>query len=77
MDAAAARLERRAWRRGSAGEGWHAAFNAAGIPTLKLIWDDAERDFYLPSDTIDLIGLDQLASSGELLTLVAAWLSGR
>jgi aminopeptidase YwaD len=77
LDAAAMRLERRAWRRGSTGEGWHAAFNEAGIPTLKLIWDDAERGFYLPSDTIDLIELDQLASSGELLTLVAAWLSGR
>jgi len=77
MEASAAQLDRRAWRRGSTGEGWHAPFNQADIPTLKLIWDDAESDFYLPTDTADRIDLDRLASSGETLTLVTAWLASR
>ena len=76
IEAGAAALERRAWRRGSTGEGWHEMFNQAGIPTLKLIWDDAESDFYSPTDTADAIDLDRLATSGEILTLTAAWLAG-
>ena len=76
MEAAAARLDRRAWRRGSTGEGWHALLNRADIPTLKLIWDDAESDFYLPTDTAERIDPERLATSGEILTLTAAWLAG-
>ncbi|HIE39365.1 MAG TPA: M20/M25/M40 family metallo-hydrolase, partial [Anaerolineae bacterium] len=77
LEAGAALLDRRAWRRGSTGEGWHAAFNAGGVPTVKLIWDEAERDFYLPTDTVDRIDPDRLASTGETLTLTVAWLAGR
>jgi Zn-dependent M28 family amino/carboxypeptidase len=76
VEAAAARLDRRAWRRGSTGEGWHTPLNQAGIPTVKFIWDDAESDFYLPSDTADRIDLNYLATSGEILTLSTAWLAG-
>jgi len=76
LDASATALDRRAWRRGSTGEGWHTLFNSIDIPTLKLIWAEAERDSYLPNDTADRINLDQLASSGEILTLTAAWLAG-
>jgi Zn-dependent M28 family amino/carboxypeptidase len=76
VEAAAAQLDRRAWRRGSTGEGWHTSLNQAGIPTVKLMWDDAESDFYLPTDTADRIDPDRLATSGEILTLAAAWLAG-
>ena len=76
VEAAAARLDRRAWRRGSTGEGWHTSLNQTGIPTVKFIWDDAESDFYLPTDTADRIDPDRLATSGEILTLAAAWLAG-
>jgi Zn-dependent M28 family amino/carboxypeptidase len=77
VEAAAAYLGRRAWRRGSTGEGWHASLNAAGIPTLKLIWDGAEQEFYSPADTVDSLDLDRLATSGEILTMTASWLVGR
>ncbi len=77
LEASAAQLDRRAWRRGSTGEGWHARFNSAGIPTLKLMWDGAERDFYLPTDTADRIDPERLAASGEILTLTTAWLADR
>jgi len=77
LEAAAARLDRRAWRRGSTGDGWQALFNSVGIPTLKLIWDKAESDFYLPTDTADRIDLERLASSGEILTLTVSWLASR
>lgn len=77
LEAGAALLDRRVWRRGSTGEGWHTAFSGQSIPTVKLIWDEAERDFYLPTDTADRIEPDRLASSGEVLTLMVAWLAGR
>jgi len=77
VEASAVQLDRRAWRRGSTGEGWHTAFNAARIPTLKLIWDEAESTFYLPTDDVDNVDLERLASSGEILTLVTAWLASR
>ncbi|MBU0704858.1 MAG: M28 family peptidase, partial [Chloroflexi bacterium] len=77
FEAGYAELDRRAWRQGSTGEGWHVPFNAAGIPTSKLIWDEAEEDFYLPTDTADRIDSDWLASSGEILTLVVSWLAGQ
>lgn len=76
-------LERRAWREGNTGAGWHTPFNGAGIPTSKLIWDEAEEVGagqprpYLPTDTADLVDPDRLASSGEILTLVVSWLAGR
>jgi len=77
LEAGATLLERRAWRRGSVGEGWHAVFHTGGIPTVKLIWDEAERDFYLPTDTADRIDPDRLAASGEILTLTVTWLAAR
>ena len=77
LEAGSARLDRRAWRRGSTGEGWQALFNSTGIPTVKLIWDEAEEDFYLPTDTADSLDPERLASSGEILTLAAAWLASR
>jgi len=77
IEAGAAALNRRAWRQGSAGEGWHIAFNHSGIPTTKLIWDNAEEDFYSLADTADSIDIDRLANSGEILTLAASWLAGR
>ena len=70
-------LDRRAWRAGNTGAGWHTPFNTVGIPTSKLIWDEAEEDFYLPSDTADRVDPERLASSGEVLTLVVSWLAGR
>ena len=76
LDASALALDRRAWRRGSTGEGWHTLFNSVGIPTIKLTWAEAEQNFYSPNDTADSINLDQLASSGEILALTAAWLAG-
>lgn len=76
IDAGVAALDRRAWRRGNTGEGWHEPFNQAGIPTVKLIWDDAESDFYSPDDTAEAIDLDRLANSGEILTLIVSWLAG-
>jgi hypothetical protein len=75
LAASAAELDRRAWRRGSTGEGWHAAFNGAGIPTVKMIWAEAERDAYLPTDTADRIDLEHLGASGEVVTMAAAWLA--
>jgi Zn-dependent M28 family amino/carboxypeptidase len=77
IEAGAAALNRRAWRQGSAGEGWHTAFNRIGIPTSKLIWDNAEEDFYSLTDTADSIDIDRLATSGEILALAASWLAGR
>ncbi len=77
VEAGASELERRAWRRGSSGEGWHQPFNRAGIPTVLLIWEDAEQDFYSLADTADSIDLDRLASSGEILTLAVSWLEGQ
>ncbi len=77
IEAGTAGLGRRAQRRISTGEGWHTLFNSTGIPTVKLIWDEAERDFYLPTDTADRIDPDRLAFSGEILTLVSSWLASR
>ncbi|HEY75488.1 MAG TPA: M20/M25/M40 family metallo-hydrolase [Thermoflexia bacterium] len=77
VETAAAALERRAWRRGSAGEGWHVAFNREGIPTVKMIWEEAEREFYSPDDTVEAIDPDRLAASGEVLTLTVAWLASK
>lgn len=74
LEAGAQALGRSAWRRGSAGEGWHAAFGDEGIPTVKLIWDGAE--LYSFADTVEQIDPDRLASSGEILTLLVAWLAG-
>jgi hypothetical protein len=75
VETAAGTLDRRAWRRGSVGPGWHAAFHAAGIPTVKLIWDEAEDYAYLPTDTADNIDPDRLVTSGEILTMASAWLA--
>jgi Zn-dependent M28 family amino/carboxypeptidase len=75
VETAAATLDRRAWRRGNVGQGWHTAFHAAGVPTVKLIWDEAEEVAYLPTDTADNIDPDRLATSGEILTMTAAWLA--
>ena len=77
IETGASQLERRVWRRGSTGEGWHAAFAEAGIPTGKFIWDRAEEDFYVFSDTVENIDADTLATSGEVVTLAVSWLSGR
>ncbi len=77
IEAGTAELEGRAWRQGSTGEGWHEPFNQAGIPTTKLIWADAEDDFYSLEDTADAIDLERLANSGEILTLAVSWLAGR
>jgi len=75
VEVSAAQLNRRAWREGNTGEGWHKAFNAAGIPTLKLIWDDAESDFYSLNDTAAHLDRERLANSGEVLTLALSWLA--
>jgi len=71
LEAGAQALGRQAWRRGSAGEGWHTAFE--DVPTVKLIWDGAEP--YLFTDTVEQIDPNRLASSGEILTLLIAWLA--
>jgi hypothetical protein len=76
IEAGTAGLSRRAQRRVSTGEGWHTRFSSVGIPTVKLIWDEAERDYYLPTDTPDSIDPEQLAFSGEVLTLSVSWLAG-
>ena len=76
IEAGAAKLDRRVWRQGDT-DGWHRPFDQANVPTLKLIWDEAEREFYSPDDTADAIDLDRLASSGEILTLTMSWLAGR
>ncbi|MDY6875925.1 MAG: M20/M25/M40 family metallo-hydrolase [Chloroflexota bacterium] len=75
--ACTAELNRRAQRRVGTGEGWHTLFNSTGIPTIKFIWDEAEKDFYLPTDTADRIDPDRLAFGGEILTLLSSWLAGR
>jgi Zn-dependent M28 family amino/carboxypeptidase len=77
LEASASQLDRRAWRRSATGEGWHTFFRIAGIPTAKLIWSEAERDFYVPTDTVDHINLDYLTTSGEIFTLVVSWLAGQ
>jgi Zn-dependent M28 family amino/carboxypeptidase len=76
-EASAGALDRRAWREGNTGEGWHELFNQADIPTVKLIWDGAEEQFYQPADTAEAIDADYLATSGEILTLTASWLASR
>ncbi len=76
IEAGAAKLDRRVWREGDT-EGWHESFDQANIPTIKLIWDEAEREFYSPDDTASAIDLDRLTSSGEILTLTISWLAGR
>jgi len=76
VEASTAGLSRRAQRRVSTGEGWHAFFSSAGIPTVKFIWDGAEGDYYLPTDTPDHIDPERLALSGEVLTLSVSWLAG-
>jgi len=77
IEASAAELDRRTWRRGDIGEGWHVSFNRSGIPTLKLIWDGAEKTFYSPEDTVDAIDPERLANSGEILTLTVSWLASQ
>jgi aminopeptidase YwaD len=77
IEAGSAQMPRRAFRRTATGEGWHVLFNAAGIPTAKLMWDGAEQDLYLPTDTVERIDPERLGFSGEMLTLVASWLAGR
>ena len=77
LEAGSAQMPRRAFRRTATGEGWHVLFNAAGIPTAKLMWDGAEQDLYLPTDTVERIDPERLGFSGEMLTLVASWLAGR
>jgi len=77
LEAGSAQMPRRAFRRAATGEGWHILFNAAGIPTTKLMWDGAEQDLYLPADTAERIDPERLGFSGEMLTLVASWLAGR
>jgi len=77
VEAGTAELNRRAQRRVGTGEGWQTLFGSTGIPTVKFIWDEAERDFYLPTDTAERIDLDRLAFSGEILTLVSSWLASR
>ncbi len=76
-EASAGHLGRRAWRRGSTGEGWQVSFSQAGIPTLKLIWDEAQSAPYQLTDTADAIDPERVATSGEILTLTAAWLASR
>ncbi|MCK4314272.1 MAG: M28 family peptidase [Anaerolineae bacterium] len=77
VEAGTAELNRRAQRRISTGEGWQTLFSSTGIPTVKFIWDEAERDFYMPTDTADHIDPDRLAFSGEILTLISSWLASR
>ncbi|MGD1997267.1 MAG: M20/M25/M40 family metallo-hydrolase, partial [Anaerolineae bacterium] len=77
VDMGADQLGRRVWRRGSTGEGWHALFSQEEIPTLKLIWEEAEEGFYLSNDTVENIDLEKLATGGEVLTLVLSWLAGQ
>jgi hypothetical protein len=75
IETGTAMLNRRAQRKFEVGEGWHALFNAKGIPTAKLIWDGAERDAYLLTDTAENVAPDRLAFSGEILSLAASWLA--
>jgi Zn-dependent M28 family amino/carboxypeptidase len=75
LEVGAQELDRRAWRRGSTGEGWHVPFSEMGIPTTRLIWDQAEADFYMPTDTVDRIDPERMATSGEILTLMITWLA--
>jgi hypothetical protein len=70
-------LNRRAQHRIKAGEGWHTLFDSIDIPTVKLIWDEAESDFYLPTDNADYVEVDRLNFSGEILTLTASWLASQ
>ena len=77
LEAGSAQMPRRAFRRTATGEGWHVLFNAAGIPTAKLMWDGADQDLYLPTDTVENIDPERLGFSGEMLTLVASWVAGR
>jgi len=77
MELSADQLDRRAWRRSNAVEGWYTLFESVGLPTVKLIWAEAEEDFYLPTDSADSIDLEHLASSGEILTLAISWLASR
>ncbi|HHS96669.1 MAG TPA: M20/M25/M40 family metallo-hydrolase, partial [Chloroflexi bacterium] len=77
VEAASVALQRRSWRRGSTGEGWHVLFNREDIPTVKMIWEEAERAFYSPDDTVEAIDPDRLAASGEILTLTVAWLASK
>lgn len=77
VDAAAARLGRRAWRMGSTGQGWHVGFSRAGVPTVEFIWDKAEESAYTMMDTLARIDRERLAASGEVVTLAVSWLAGR
>ncbi|MFP4346116.1 MAG: M20/M25/M40 family metallo-hydrolase, partial [Anaerolineales bacterium] len=72
-----AQLGRRAQLRVDNGTGWHLLFNAAGIPTTKLIWGEAEAHHYLPADDAAAVALERLDFSGELLTLATSWLVSR
>jgi len=75
VESGAHQLERRTWRRGSTGEGWHEPFNQAGIPTVKFIWDRAEEVAYSPDDTAAALDPERLANSGEILVLTISWLA--
>jgi hypothetical protein len=75
LEASATQLGREAWRRGATDEGWHELFSREGIPTVKLIWAEAEGLAYRLTDTPDRINRERLANSGEILTMGAAWLS--
>jgi hypothetical protein len=77
IEAGANHMAQRVWRRGSTGEGWHAAFGEVGIPVVKMQWDSAELSFYQVTDTLESIDITKMSTSGELLTLVVAWLSFR
>jgi hypothetical protein len=47
------------------------------MPTAKLMWAEAEEGFYRLDDTAEAIDPERLANSGEIVTLVSAWLAGR
>ncbi len=76
ITAGTAELNRRAWHKVDSGAGWQTRFGERGLPTTLLIWDQAERDFYAPTDTAAAIDPDRLAFSGQILTLAVSWLAG-
>jgi hypothetical protein len=76
LDVGTTQLGRDGWRRGGV-DGWHALFGAEDMPTAKLMWAEAEEGFYRLDDTAEAIDPERLANSGEIVTLVSAWLAGR
>jgi hypothetical protein len=77
LEVSASRLDRRAWRRGAANQGWPALFSLQAIPTVKLTWAESEGLAYRLTDTADAIDPERLANSGEIVTLAVAWLADR